>query len=189
MGAWSFRWIGISRNYFWKVNPSGKLPITIPNSVGHIQTIYNHKPSAYVRKYVDSDSTRPWFVFGDGLSYTKFNYGPIKLSKSKIEKNETFTASIKVKNVGARSGDEIVQLYIRDKFSLVTRPMKELKSFKRISLEAGESTIVKFEVTPDMLSYYDLDMNWIAEPGDYVIMLGSSSRNNELKKKPIKLLN
>jgi len=181
--------LALAEIIFGKVNPSGKLPITIPNSVGHIQTIYNHKPSAYVRKYVDSDSTRPWFVFGDGLSYTKFNYGPIKLSKSKIEKNETFTASIKVKNVGARSGDEIVQLYIRDKFSLVTRPMKELKSFKRISLEAGESTIVKFEVTPDMLSYYDLDMNWIAEPGDYVIMLGSSSRNNELKKKPIKLLN
>ena len=181
--------LALAEIIFGKVNPSGKLPITIPNSVGHIQTIYNHKPSAYVRKYVDSDSTRPRFVFGDGLSYTKFNYGPIKLSKSKIEKNETFTASIKVKNVGARSGDEIVQLYIRDKFSLVTRPMKELKSFKRISLEAGESTIVKFEVTPDMLSYYDLDMNWIAEPGDYVIMLGSSSRNNELKKKPIKLLN
>ena len=181
--------LALAEIIFGKVNPSGKLPITIPNSVGHIQTIYNHKPSAYVRKYVDSDSTRPWFVFGDGLSYTKFNYGPIKLSKSKIEKNETFTASIKVKNVGARSGDEIVQLYIRDKFSLVTRPMKELKSFKRISLEAGESTIVKFEVTPDMLSYYDLDMNWVAEPGDYVIMLGSSSRNNELKKKPIKLLN
>ena len=181
--------LALAEIIFGKVNPSGKLPITIPNSVGHIQTIYNHKPSAYVRKYVDSDSTRPWFVFGDGLSYTKFNYGPIKLSKSKIEKNETFTASIKVKNVGARSGDEIVQLYIRDKFSLVTRPMKELKSFQRISLEAGESTIVKFEVTPDMLSYYDLDMNWIAEPGDYVIMLGSSSRNNELKKKPIKLLN
>ena len=181
--------LALAEIIFGKVNPSGKLPITIPNSVGHIQTIYNHKPSAYVRKYVDSDSTRPWFVFGDGLSYTKFNYGPIKLSKSKIEKNETFTASIKVKNVGARSGDEIVQLYIRDKFSLVTRPMKELKSFKRISLKAGESTIVKFEVTPDMLSYYDLDMNWVAEPGDYVIMLGSSSRNNELKKKPIKLLN
>ena len=181
--------LALAEIIFGKVNPSGKLPITIPNSVGHIQTIYNHKPSAYVRKYVDSDSTRPWFVFGDGLSYTKFNYGPIKLSKSKIEKNETFTASIKVKNVGARSGDEIVQLYIRDKFSLVTRPMKELKSFKRISLEAGESTIVKFDVTPDMLSYYDLDMNWIAEPGDYVIMLGSSSRNSELKKKPIKLLN
>ena len=181
--------LALAEIIFGKVNPSGKLPITIPNSVGHIQTIYNHKPSAYVRKYVDSDSTRPWFVFGDGLSYTKFNYGPIKLSKSKIEKNETFTASIKVKNVGARSGDEIVQLYIRDKFSLVTRPMKELKSFQRISLEAGESTIVKFEVTPDMLSYYDLDMNWVAEPGDYVIMLGSSSRNNELKKKPIKLLN
>ena len=181
--------LALAEIIFGKVNPSGKLPITIPNSVGHIQAIYNHKPSAYVRKYVDSDSTRPWFVFGDGLSYTKFNYGPIKLSKTKISQDDILTASIRVKNVGDRRGDEIIQLYVRDKFSLVTRPMKELKAFKRISLGAGESAIVEFEVTTDMLAYYDLDMNWRAEPGDYVIMLGSSSRNSDLKKKAIKLLN
>ena len=166
---------------FGEVNPSGKLPITIPYSAGHIQSIYNHKPSAWVRRYADAP-TRPLFEFGEGLSYTQFSYGDLSLSKSVISGKEAITASIPVTNSGDRAGDEVVQLYLRDEFSRVTRPVKELKGFRRISLSPGETQIVKFDVTPDMLAYYDLQMEWRIESGDFTIMAGSSSRDEDLKK-------
>lgn len=166
---------------FGEVNPSGKLPITIPYSSGHIQSIYNHKPSAVVRKYADAP-TKNLFEFGDGLSYTEFTYSNAMLSSNKINVDESVTLSVDVKNTGSRAGDEVVQLYIRDLYSRVTRPVKELKGFKRISLAAGQSKNVTFAVTPDMLAYYDLDMKWRVEPGDFSIMAGSSSRNRDLKK-------
>ena len=166
---------------FGDVNPSGKLPITIPYSAGHIQSIYNHKPSAWVRQYADAP-TRALFEFGDGLSYTEFKYGDMELSRSSISIDESVTASVTVTNSGDRAGDEVVQLYLRDDFSRVTRPVKELKGFQRLSLAPGETQTVQFKVTPDMLAYYNLDMKWGVEPGDFIIMAGSSSRDRDLKK-------
>ena len=165
---------------FGEVNPSGKLPITVPYSAGHLQSVYNHKPSSFVRKYADAP-TQNLFEFGDGLSYTDFVYSKAKLSRSSIKPSQSSSVTVTVTNSGNRDGDEVVQLYIRDKFSRVTRPVKELKGFQRIRLKAKESRKVTFEITPDTLAYYDLDMNWRVEPGEFVIMVGSSSRNSDLK--------
>jgi beta-glucosidase len=171
---------------FGDVNPSGKLPITIPYSVGHMQAIYNHKPSALVRKYADAP-THNLYEFGYGLSYSQFEYTNVRLSKSKIENNESTKLFVTVKNIGQYAGDEVVQLYIRDKFSEVTRPVKELKGFKRISLKPGEERVVNFAITPDMLAYYNLKMNWVVEPGDFRIMVGGSSRKSDLKSAKLKV--
>jgi beta-glucosidase len=173
---------------FGEVNPSGKLPITVPYSVGHMQAIYNHKPSALVRKYADAP-THNLYEFGYGLSYSQFEYSDARLSNSKIAQNESTKLFITVKNIGQYAGDEVVQLYIRDKFSQVTRPVKELKGFKRVSLKPGEERAVDFDITPDMLAYYNLQMNWVVEPGDFKIMVGGSSRNKDLKSINLKVKN
>ena len=165
---------------FGEVNPSGKLPITIPRSVGHLQAIYNHKPSTYARRYVDAP-TKNLFEFGDGLSYTQFTYSQPILSTSRIAENESARLSVTVTNSGDRDGDEIVQLYIRDNFSRVTRPVKELKGFQRIHLKAKQNREIIFDITPDTLAYYDLNMEWRVEPGDFTIMVGSSSRKRDLQ--------
>lgn len=165
---------------FGEVNPSGKLPITIPRSVGHLQAIYNHKPSTYARRYVDAP-TKNLFEFGDGLSYTQFTYSQPTLSTSRIAENESARLSVTVTNSGDRDGDEVVQLYIRDNFSRVTRPVKELKGFQRIHLKAKQSREIIFDITPDTLAYYDLNMEWRVEPGDFTIMVGSSSRKRDLQ--------
>jgi beta-glucosidase len=173
---------------FGEVNPSGKLPITVPYSVGHMQAIYNHKPSALVRKYADAP-THNLYEFGYGLSYSQFEYSDARLSNSKIAQNESTKLFITVKNIGQYAGDEVVQLYIRDKFSQVTRPVKELKGFQRVSLKPGEERAIDFEITPDMLAYYNLQMNWVVEPGDFKIMVGGSSRNKDLKSVRLKVIN
>lgn len=165
---------------FGEVNPSGKLPITIPRSVGHLQAIYNHKPSTYARRYVDAP-TKNLFEFGDGLSYTQFTYSQPTLSTSRIAENESARLSVTVTNSGDRDGDEVVQLYIRDNFSRVTRPVKELKGFQRIHLKAKQNREIIFDITPDTLAYYDLNMEWRVEPGDFTIMVGSSSRKRDLQ--------
>lgn len=165
---------------FGEINPSGKLPMTIPYSVGHLQAIYNHKPSTIVRRYADAP-TENLHEFGDGLSYTQFEYGKVSLSHSTINESESTKASVTLLNRGKRAGDEVVQLYIRDDYSLVTRPVKELKGFTRVSLEAGETRKIHFDITPDMLSYFDIDMNWRIEAGDFTIMVGGSSRDRDLK--------
>ena len=173
---------------FGEVNPSGKLPITVPYSVGHMQAIYNHKPSALVRKYADAP-THNLYEFGYGLSYSQFEYSDVRLSNSKIAQNESTKLFVTVKNMGQYAGDEVVQLYIRDKFSQVTRPVKELKGFQRVSLKPGEERAIDFEITPDMLAYYNLQMNWVVEPGDFKIMVGGSSRNKDLKSVRLKVKN
>ena len=161
-------------------NPSGKLPITVPYSIGHTQAIYNHKPSAYKHKYADAP-TRNLFEFGYGLSYTEFTFSKPRLERQTIQKTESTTLSVKVTNSGDRAGYETVQLYVRDNYSEITRPVKELKGFKKIYLRAGESKRVSFTVRPEMLAYYNRAMEWVVEPGDFTLMIGSSSRRTDLE--------
>ncbi len=164
---------------FGDINPGGKLPITIPRSVGHIPAYYNHKPSA--RRGYLFDSAAPLFAFGYGLSYTTFAFANLRLDRGRIGINESARVSIDVSNTGPAAGDEVVQLYIRDVVSSVTRPVKELKGFRRVSLQPGETRTVTLDITPDRLSFYDIDMNVRVEPGEFLIMVGSSSRDEDLQ--------
>ncbi len=165
---------------FGKVNPSGKLPITIPRSAGHLPAFYNHKPTK-VRGYQFHDNSPLW-PFGFGLSYTKFTIDEPKLSKIEIKKNETLTVSVEVKNTGKYEGSEVVQMYIRDLYSSVTRPVKELKGFEKIKLKPGESKIVTFTINHTHLQFVGRDMTWIVEPGEFEVMIGNSSDDKDLKK-------
>lgn len=171
----------IAEILYGKVNPSGKLPVTIPRHVGQLQMIYNHKPSMYFHPYALSEST-PLFHFGYGLSYTKYEYSNLKLSNTNIHSNEETTVSIDVTNKGLMAGDEIVQLYIRDVYSSATRPVKELKDFARVSLDKGETKTVSFTLPASKLAFYDKDMNWGVEKGDFEIMVGASSADENLLK-------
>lgn len=159
---------------FGDINPSGKLTITFPRSAGQLPIYYNQKPSARGFAYVDADNS-PLFPFGFGLSYSRFDYGEPQLTKNRLSPGEPVEVNVTVTNAGRRAGDEIVQLYIHDKVASVTRPVRELKGFKRISLAPGKSETVSFAITPDMLSFYNTDMQRIVEPGDFEIMLGTSS--------------
>lgn len=165
---------------FGRVNAGGKLPITIPRSVGHIPAFYNYKPSA--RRGYLFDQVSPLFAFGFGLSYTQFRFGCPRLKKEVIRPNETTTLSVEVTNIGDRCGDEVVQMYIRDCYSSVTRPVKELKGFQRITLDPGQSTTVTLEITPEKLAFYNIEMNYGVEPGTFEIMIGNSSRDCDLQK-------
>ena len=164
---------------FGDVNPGGKLPITIPRSVGHIPAYYNHKPSA--RRGYLFESAAPLFAFGYGLSYTTFAFENLRLDRGSIRISESARVSIDVTNTGRTAGDEVVQLYIRDVVSSVTRPVKELKGFRRVSLQPGETRTVTLVITPDCLAHYDIDMNFRVEPGEFLIMVGSSSRDEDLQ--------
>jgi beta-glucosidase len=160
---------------FGDVNPSGKLPITIPRSVGHVPAFYNHKPSA--RRGYLFDDVSPLFPFGFGLSYTEFTIGPPRLAHATIGPKESTTVSLEVANVGDRPGETVVQLYIRDLVSSVTRPVKELKGFQRIRLEPGERRDVQFEITPESLAFWNIDKVYAVETGDFAIMVGPDSAN------------
>lgn len=160
---------------FGNVNPSGKMPVSIPRSVGHIPAFYNHKPTAR-RGYAFGDVSA-LYPFGFGLSYTKFDMSEPTLSAATISVDGTTTVSVDVTNSGAYAGDEIVQLYIRDKVSSVTRPVKELKGFKRITLTPGETKTVTLEITPQSLHFWNKDMKRVVEPGEFDIMVGNSSDN------------
>lgn len=164
----------VAETLFGDNNPTGKLTISIPRSAGHIPCYYYAKPSARQRPYNFTEMT-PLYPFGYGLSYTTYNYGEPKLSQTTISTTGKATVSIDITNTGSREGSEAVQLYIRDKVSLVTRPVKELKDFARITLKPGETKTVTFNITPDKLSYYGLDMKEVVEPGEFDIMVGPSS--------------
>jgi beta-glucosidase len=165
---------------FGDVNPSGKLTITFPKSVGQLPMYYNHKPSAQFLDYISQD-INPLYHFGFGLSYTEFRYGAPILTRSSIGINESTTVTVEVTNAGDKVGEEIVQLYIRDKVSSVTRPLKELRGFRRISLNAGETKIVTFLIDPEKLAFHNIEMNFVVEPGIFEIMTGSSSRDIDLQ--------
>jgi beta-glucosidase len=159
---------------FGEVNPGGKLPITFPRSVGQIPAYYYHKPSAR-RGYLFS-SAEPLFPFGHGLSYTKFAYSDLRLSQGTIQSGETATLSVDVTNIGERPGDEVVQLYVHDILSQrVTRPVKLLKGFQRITLQPGECQTVSFPVGREQLQYLDESMEQVVEPGQFELMVGGSS--------------
>ena len=161
---------------FGDVNPSGKLTITFPKSVGQLPLFYNHKPSAQFMGYVSQDGL-PLYPFGFGLSYTTFTYSNFKFSADKIKLGESVTVSVDVTNSGKVKGDEIVQLYLNDKFASVTRPVKELKGFERITLEAGQTKTAKFKVDPSRMSFWDYNMKYTQEAGEFDIMVGTNSEN------------
>jgi beta-glucosidase len=170
---------------FGDFNPGGKLPITVPRSVGHIPAYYNHKPSA--RRGYLFDDVSPLFAFGYGLSYTKFKLENIRLAKKKIALDGTTTVSIDITNTGKRAGTEVVQMYIRDRISSVTRPVKELKGFKKMFLESGEKKTVKIDITPDSLRFWNIDMKYMVEPGEFEIVVGTSSRDEDLQRVILKV--
>lgn len=168
---------------FGEYNPSGKLSMTFPRSIGQVPIFYYAKNTGrpiylpdpkYKSKYLDCPND-PLYPFGYGLSYTDFEYSDISLSSSEMRPGDTLTASVTVTNAGKLAGEEVVQLYIRDLVGSVTRPVKQLKGFEKISLAPGESREVTFEITNDMLSFYRQDMSFGSEPGDFLVFIGGSS--------------
>jgi len=172
--------VGVADVLFGDYNPGGKLTISFPRSVGQLPLYYNRKPTAR-RGYLFANK-EPLFPFGFGLSYTTFAYSNLKVDPARIGVGDKVKVTITVTNTGKRAGDEIVQLYIRDLVSSVTRPIMELKDFKRISLAAGEARTVEFVITPDKLSFLDLNMKSVVEPGWFDIMVGTSSVKYETAK-------
>ncbi|NRA30520.1 MAG: glycoside hydrolase family 3 C-terminal domain-containing protein [Parvularculaceae bacterium] len=162
---------------FGKVSPSGKLPVTLPRNVGQLPVFYNYKPTAR-RGYAFADQ-RPLYPFGYGLSYTTFGISPPELSEGTISIGGETEVSVVVTNTGEFEATEVVQLYIRDKVSSVTRPVRELKGFQRVSLAPGEQQTVTFRVGPEHLRFYDINMNRLVEPGAFDIMVGSSSEDHQ----------
>jgi len=180
--AWepgSYGGLAVAEIMFGKINPSGKLPLTVARSVGQLKMFYNHKHSMYFRDYA-MQTNKPLYSFGFGLSYTKFDISMPKLNSSKFKKG-ILSVSVNVKNVGEIAGDEIVQLYISDKYSSITRPVKELKAYQRVSLKPGESKEIIFELNKSAFAYYDSEMNYVVEAGDFDILVGNSSRDEDLK--------
>jgi beta-glucosidase len=175
---------------FGDYNPSGKLPITFPRAEGQIPIYYNHyntgRPAKdesdhiYVSAYTDLPNT-PKFAFGYGLSYTTFAYSDLRLSKRTMSKNEVLEASVTITNTGKVSGEEVVQLYLRDKVATIVRPVKELKDFQKIKLEAGESRTITFIINNDKLSFYHNDLELRSEAGEFDLMIGSSSEDIRLR--------
>lgn len=182
--------LAIADVLFGDVNPSGKLPVTFPQNVGQIPLFYNHKNTGrplaegkwfekFRSNYLDV-SNDPLYPFGYGLSYTEFEYGDIKLSASEMTNESELTASVMVTNKGQFDGEEVVQLYLRDVVGTVTRPVQELKGFERISLKVGESKEVSFKVTPEMLKFYNYDLQYVNEPGDFKVMIGGNSKDVQI---------
>src|ERR1035437_7102306 len=161
---------------FGDINPSGKLTITFPKSVGQLPMYYNHKPAAQFHNYVSED-VLPLYPFGYGLSYTTYTYSNLKLSAEKIKSGASVEVTVDITNSGKRKGDEIVQLYLSDKVASVTRPVKELKGFERVSLEAGQTKTVTFKLDKSKMAFWDYDMKYVVEPGTYEVMIGASSND------------
>ncbi|WJG08657.1 glycoside hydrolase family 3 N-terminal domain-containing protein [Aliiglaciecola sp. LCG003] len=164
---------------FGDVNPGGKLPVTFPKDIGQLPLFYNHKQSAK-RGYIFGD-TAPQYPFGHGLSYTQFSYSDLTIDDSKAAINGEVTASFNLKNSGKRAGDEVVQFYVHDLVASATRPVKELKGFKRISLEPNQSVKVTFTLPVNMLAYYDANMDYVLDSGEIQLMIGSSSADIRLQ--------
>jgi beta-glucosidase len=171
---------------FGDYNPSGKLPVTVPRHAGQLPVYYNHKPSktywlekGWGNSYADLDY-RPLYPFGYGLSYSQYEYSDLQISPEKSGPGTVFRITAGVTNTSNRRGTEIVQLYIRDRISSVVRPVKELKGFSRVTLDPGETRQVQFELGYDQLKMLDRELNWTVEPGEFKVMVGSSSEDIRL---------
>ena len=171
---------------FGDVNPSGKITMSFPKNVGQIPIYYAAKNTGrplldgrwfekFRSNYLDVDN-EPLYPFGYGLSYTTFEYGPVRLSANEVAQGESVTASVVVTNNGKMAGKEIVQMYLQDVVGSTTRPVRELKGFEKIYLEPGESTTVSFEITPELMSHYNSDFKFVAEPGEFVVFIGPDSQ-------------
>ena len=171
---------------FGDYNPGGKLPISFPANVGQIPVYYGHKPSAgrsqFWGDYVDA-STSPAFEFGYGLSYTTFNFTNLRIEPKRVALTGKTSVKVDIKNTGSKAGEEVVQLYINDVFAKITRPVKELRGFKRIALEPSETKKVEFELPTEALGFYDKDMKFTIEPGIFKVMIGRSSKDIVLEGK------
>ena len=163
----------VAEALFGDIDPGGKLPVTVARHVGQLPVFYNHKPSA--RRGYLFDTTQPLFPFGYGLSYTTFAYANLRVAPSRIAPGARATVSVDLTNTGPRSGDEVVQLYVRDEVSWATRPVAELRGFRRVTLRPGETRAVTFEVGPEELAYHGPDMKRVVEPGRFDIMVGGNS--------------
>ena len=176
---------------FGDYNPSGKLPMTFPRSVGQIPLFYNHYNTGrpplkndvkYKSTYLDIANT-PQFAFGHGLSYTSFKYTDLVLNKAEMYLNDTINVSLNISNTGKYAGEEVVQLYLKDEVAQPIRPLKELKDFQKVSLKAGESKTLTFKIEKSKLSFYDDELNYITQPGDFKLMIGSASDDIRLEQK------
>ncbi|MDY0932366.1 glycoside hydrolase family 3 N-terminal domain-containing protein [Chryseobacterium sp. CFBP8996] len=170
----------VAKVLFGAENPSGKLPITFPIEEGQLPLTYNHHPTGRGNDYYDL-SGEPLYPFGFGLSYTTFEISDLQLNKTKYSENETIVAKVNVKNTGSKAGSEVVQLYVKDLLASVSRPIIELKGFKKVYLKPGESKQISIEVPVKELQFLNSTMNWIVEKGTYRIMVGNSSKNLPLK--------
>ena len=171
---------------FGEINPSGKMPMTTARSVGQLTMVYNHKPTNYIHKYA-FEKTKPLYRFGFGLSYTTFSISKPTLSTSKWDGTGKVIVEVDVKNTGEREGMETVQLYIRDLFSSVTRPVLELKGYKKVNVAPGETKRVSFSLALDDFAFYDREMKYKAEEGDFNILVGNAANLAKLKKTTIQL--
>ncbi|GMA49256.1 hypothetical protein GCM10025857_06130 [Alicyclobacillus contaminans] len=166
------------------VNPSGRLPISVPRSVGQVPVYYGHKQSGgrshWTGHYVD-ESAKPLYPFGHGLSYTQFHYTDLAFSNRVVDVHGCVDISCAIRNIGARAGDEIVQLYIRDPEADVTRPIQELRGFARVSLAAGAAARVTFRLSAHQLAFYNRSMQFVVEPGVVEVMVGASSEDIRLQ--------
>src|SRR6266513_595787 len=163
----------VAEALFGDIDPGGKLPVTVARHVGQLPVFYNAKPSA--RRGYLFDTTQPLFPFGYGLSYTTFSYANVRVAPARMGPQERTTVSVDVTNTGTRAGDEVAQLYIRDAVSLATRPVKELRGFRRVTLQPGETRTITFEIGPDQLAYHDAGMKRVVEPGRFDVMVGGNS--------------
>jgi len=170
---------------FGDANPSGRLPVSLPRTVGQMPLFYNHKPSGgrtnWRTDYVDSPAT-PLYPFGHGLSYTSFDYADVTLSAEEVSADGSISVSCRVTNGGERSGDEVIQLYVHDLVASCSRPVKQLAGFKRIHLAAGESAEVTFDVDMSQLAFWNPEMEYVVEPGDVEVMIGASSEDIRSRK-------
>ncbi len=179
---------GITDMLFGTTAPTGRLTMSFPYAVGQCPIYYNNLPTDhsaeflndFITKYIDGPMV-PLYKFGEGLTYTEFEYGELKLNKEKIGEGESLKASITVKNIGDRDGTETVQLYIRDRWASVSRPYKELKGFKRVDIKAGETVEVEFEINPDMCRFHNVEMDYVWEPGEIWVYIGHDSRVEDHK--------
>lgn len=169
---------------FGKISPGGKLPVSVPRDVGQVPVYYNHKPSGgrshWQGEYIDM-STKPLYPFGHGLSYTTFEYSNLIIGATQVTAQDTVAISVDVKNTGSTAADEVVQLYLHDPVASVTRPVKELKGFKRLTLQPGERKTITFQVPVGIMAFYDRQMQFIVEPGEIEVLIGSSSADIRLQ--------